>query len=189
MDAKNVSYGKPQFGGAIHSAPLGTALPTDAITNLDTSFKNLGYVSEDGLINSNTRETEVIKAWGGDTVLVTQTSKDDTFQYTLIETLNIDVLKEVYGEDNVDGDLDTGITIKSNAIPLEGHSIVIDMILKGDVLKRIVIPNGTVSEIGDIQYVDNDATGYETTLTCAADEEGNTHYEYVQKASTPTEGI
>lgn len=188
MDAKNVSYGKPQIGGAIYSAPLGTALPTDAITDLDTSFKNLGYISEDGLINSNTRETEVIKAWGGDTVLVTQTSKDDTFQYTLIETLNIDVLKEVYGEGNVTGDLDTGITIKSNAIPLEGHSIVIDMILKGDVLKRIVIPNGTVSEIGDIQYVDNDATGYETTLTCAADEEGNTHYEYVQKASTPTEG-
>ena len=41
----------------------------------------------------------------------------------------------------------------------------------------------------EIQYVDNDVTGYETTLTCAADEEGNTHYEYVQKASTPTEGI
>lgn len=178
---ENVTYGKPKIGGAIYSAPLGSALPTDAKTELDLAFKNLGYCSEDGLTNTNSPETEVIKAWGGDSVLAIQTSKEDTFTYTLIEVMNMDVLKEVYGQTNVTGTLADGITVKSNSKPLEEHSIVIDMILKGSVLKRIVIPRGNVSEIGEISYTDGDAVGYETTLTCTPDEDGNTHYEYIIK--------
>ena len=67
-DAQNVSTSKPKVGGAIARAPLGTALPTDATTALNTAFKQLGYISEDGITNGNSPETDVIKAWGGDTV-------------------------------------------------------------------------------------------------------------------------
>lgn len=180
----NVTTGKPKVGGAIHRAPVGTPLPTNATSDLDKAFVEMGYLSEDGLTNSNSPDTDTVKAWGGDTVLVVQNGKDDTFQGTFIEAKNLEVLKMVYGEDNVSGDLDTGITVKANADEAESYAYVVDMILRDNVLKRIVIPSAKVSEVGDITYSDGDAVGYETTLNAAPDTDGNTHYEYIQKKTT-----
>ena len=177
----NVTAGKPKIGGAIFRAPKGTTLPTDATTALGQGFECLGYVSEDGLTNDNTPETEQIRAWGGDTVLVIQSSKDDTFGFTLIEAMNVAVLKTIYGEDNVSGTLETGITVNANNAELDEYVWAIDMILRGDVQKRIVIPAGKVSEVGTITYADGSAVGYETTLQAMPDANGNTHYEYIQK--------
>lgn len=182
--AANVSAGKPKIGGAIYTAPVGTPLPTDTTTALDSAFKSLGYVSDEGLTNGTELEVEKIKAWGGDTVLVIQKSKEDTFKYTLIEAKNKDVLGYVYGESNVTGDIDTGLTIKVNNADVPERSIVIDMILRSNTAKRIVIPSCKISEVEDIVYSDEDPIGYGTTVDCTPDAEGNTHYEYIKKIAT-----
>ena len=179
----NVTAAKPKVGGAMYAAPAGTALPTDATTALAEAFKSLGYISEDGLTNSNSPESEDIKAWGGDIVLTPITGRPDTYSVKLIESLNVDVLKMVYGDDNVTGTLETGITVKANATDLEEHPIVVDMILRNGVLKRVCIPSAKVSEIGEIVYTDADASGYELTLSCQPDADGNTHYEYIKGAT------
>ena len=179
-DAKNVSAAKPKTGGAIFRAPLGTTLPKNVSDALDVAFVALGYCSDDGVTNSNSPESESQKAWGGDNVLDMQKSKKDKFKYKLLEVLNVDVLKAVYGDDNVTGTLDEGITIKSSSKENEQCSWVIDMILKGS-LKRIVIPCAAVTEVGDISYKDNDAIGYETTISASPDADGYTHYEYIKK--------
>ena len=182
-NATNVTAGKPKIGGAIFAAPVGTTLPTSTTEALDDAFKNLGYCSEDGVVNSTNIEVQKIKAWGGDTVLVIQSSKEDTYKFTLIEVKNVDVLKYVYNSENVSGDLETGITIKANGSETEEHSIVIDMVMRDNTAKRVVIPSGKISEIGDINYTDSDAVGYETTLDCTPDSAGNTPYEYIYKAT------
>ena len=183
-DVSNVTTGKPKVGGAIFRAPVGTTLPTDATTALDKAFKSMGYISDDGLSNSNSPDTDTIKAWGGETVLVVQKGKDDTFQATFIEAKNVEVLKMVYGDRNVSGDLTTGITVKANAEEAESYSYVIDMIMRNNTMKRIVIPLAKVSDVGDITYSDDDVVGYETTLNASPDDNGQTHYEYiVQKAA------
>lgn len=179
-NVNNVSYGKPKIGGAVSVAPLGTKLPTDATSELDGKFENLGYISEDGLTNTNSPESDKIKAWGGDTVLVTRAEKPDTFGFTLIEVLSLAVMKFVYGEENVSGSLEDGITLKANSKDIEPRIIVIDIVLQG-ALKRIVIPNGQISEVGEITYKDDDAVGYETTIEALPDADGQTHYEYIVK--------
>ena len=177
----NVSTGKPKVGGAIYRAPLGTALPTDAKTALTEAYKNLGYASDAGVVNSNSPQSGNIKAWGGDNVLTYQNEKTDKFAFTLIEALNSDVLKAVYLDENVTGDLENGLTVKANGKELAAGVWVIDMIMRGGIWKRVVIPNGTITEVGDVTYADESAVGYEVTVTAVPDSAGNTHYEYMSK--------
>lgn len=178
-DATKVSVGKPKVGGAIHWAPIGSTLPTSATASLDAAFVELGYVSEDGLTNNNSPESDTVKAWGGDTVLNLQTDRPDTFALTLLESLNTDVLKTIYGSANVTVDGSGNITVKATAGEMPSGAWVFDMILKGGRAKRIVVPNGTISELGEIVYKDDEAVGYNVTITDVPDTNGVYHYEYV----------
>lgn len=180
----NVSVGKPKIAGAIFRAPLGSTLPTTANATLDAAYKAMGYVSSDGLTNANSMSANNIKAWGGDTVLVSQTDKTDTLACTLIESLNSDVLAAVFGADNVSGTLTTGISVSVNAKAQEEAVWVVDMLLNGNTAKRIVVPCGVISALADIVYKDDTAIGYGVTISCLPDASGNTHYEYILAASS-----
>ena len=179
-DAKNVTTSKPKIGGAVYRAPLDTTLPTDATTALNEAFVCLGYISEDGLTNENSPDGDKIKAWGGDTVHTYQKEKSDTFQFKLLEALNPDVLKTVYGDDNVTGTLKDGLTVKANSSAAEDKAWVVELILNG-VLKRVVVPKAKITEMDDIVYADEEALGYDITITATPDKDGNTHYEYIKE--------
>lgn len=181
--AANVTVGKPAITGAVFHAPAGSTLPTSTAAALDAAFTELGYVSDDGVVNSNTPSSTEIKAWGGAVVAVPQSEKKDTFKLKLIETMNVDVLAAVFGTANVSGSLAAGSALSVNATEVPAASWVIDMILRDNTAKRIVIPSGKISEIGDVVYKDDEVAGYEITIACLPDSSGNTHYEYMKAAS------
>ena len=183
--AANVTAGKPKVGGAVFRAAKGTTLPTNATTALSSDFKCLGYCSEDGLKNGNDQSSNSVSAWGGDVVLNMLTGGKDTFAFTMIEALNPEVLKTVYGSENVSVDGTTGdISLTVNGGSDEEYVYVFELILKGEALKRIVVPCATITQLSEITYKDTDAVGYAVTLTAVNDDSGNSHYEYIHLASS-----
>lgn len=178
-NALNVTAGKPMVGGAVHVAPLNTALPTSATEDLDEAFVDIGYISADGIKNDMSRTSNSVRAWGGDEVLNLQNEKNDNWSYTMIEAKNINVLKQVYGESNVTVDQTGNITIKVNSKELGKFSWVFDMLLSDGSAKRCVLPIAKITNVAEVSYTDTDAVGYATTLNTIPDSEGNTHYEYI----------
>ena len=177
------TVGKPKIGGSIWRAPVGTTLPTTADGELDTAFINIGYISEDGVENDSSIESEEIKSWEGDVVLRPRTSRTDSFKWSMLEIQNTEALKTYYGDDNVSGDLTNGIEVKVNAEDSEPMSYVIDMITTYGSLHRVVIPIGTVIETESITYKKDEAAMLGVTVAGSADADGNTHYEYFKGVS------
>lgn len=173
-----VSVGKPKVGGAAFAAPAGTTAPTSATAALASAYKDLGYISDDGVKNNGSRTVNKIKAWGGDIVKSVQTEKTDSFTITFIESLNDNVMKLVYGSGNVSGDLASGLTVLVNSTELDEWVLVIDMVLSFNVVKRVVLPKAKVDSVAEITYEDENVIGYQCEITALPDSAGNTHYEY-----------
>lgn len=177
-DATKVSFGKPKSTGAVFVAPLGTTVPTNATDGLDSAFLPMGYISDDGLVNSVSTDVETVNAWGGDKVLVGQTTFGETFTVNLLET-NVNALKTYYGEDNVEVSGDN-ITVTQNSAQLPGCVVVFELVLTGGRIKRIVVENGQIADrSGDITYTDGDAIAYPAVFEALPDANGNTHVEYI----------
>jgi hypothetical protein len=186
MNTQNVTAAKPKAAGAIHRAPVGSKLPITYSETLDPAFKNLGYVSEDGVTNGNSPSGDKVRAWGGTTVMNYMEDKPDTFKMNLIEAFNSEVLKTIYNDKNVTVEENGDIHVQSTAEDMTQYAWVIDMILKGNRAKRIVIPIASITEMEEIVYKDNEPVGYGITLSAEPDASGVYHHEYIQGAVPTT---
>ena len=193
QSSANVTFSKPgtsaNKSGYIWVAPLGTALPTDATTELDTAFVGLGYLSEDGLTEPAAFEPgDDIVAAGGDTVAQADPTFSKTWTGTCIEALNEDLLKVAYGYANVTvktaSDTGGSITIKEQASGLEHHVIVIDEALKGGRKRRNVMADATFLITGDISHVHTALVNFEFTINAypTATAPAQTQYITIPKA-------
>ncbi len=178
----NVLVGKPNLpgpasAGGVAVGPLGTALPTDAVTAPAAAIKGVGYISDGGLTQTIGEDTNPIKAWGGDTVRTVSTSHDYGIKFVMIETQERS-LAVYYGAAQVSGDLDAGLEVQIKAASLD-HSVFVADVLDGDVHVRVCLPDGQVTERGDIVWTDGDAVAYEVTVTAYPDASGVKAYQYM----------
>ena len=167
-NVKNVVAGKPLAAGGVWRAPVGTALPTDETTALNAAFKSAGYIGEDGLTETQDRSTEKIKAWGGDTVKVVQTEFGLTYQFTFLESASAEVLKAVHGAANVTTTAATSSSGAKHAVKITSeqlpHEVYVFEIKDGDARIRICVPDGQITEVGEVTYSDADVIGYQVTV-------------------------
>ena len=84
------------------------------------------------------------------------------------------------------GELSKGISINVTAEELDPSSWVIDMVMKGGVAKRVVIPTGTITAIDEIVYKGNQAVGYGITISAEPDDSGVYHHEYIVEPTSST---
>lgn len=167
------------ISGAIHIAPVDTALPTDASTAIGSGFSSVGAIGENGLTVSTNISTKEVKAWGGATVAVLSTGRTETYKFTLLEVDNANALGLAFAD--VTGTADSGLTVKGNSKEVPHHAVVFDMITTEGYAKRICLPDAVTTAVGDINYVDGDPSSVEVTLTALPDENGNCSYTYTKK--------
>lgn len=185
-NAATVAVGKPKVGGAVFIAPTTATVPTDATSSLGAEFECLGYISEDGVTVEEERDSESIPAWGGDTVVSSQTSYTETFVFTPIE-VNPAVAKAEYGDANVE--VTAGkMTIKHNSSEIPEKILVIETVPNSGTVDRFVVPRAKLTEKGELTMTDSDPMGRECTFAAMPDEDGNTAYEYITNASFTAPG-
>lgn len=172
---ENVVSGKALATGGAYVGDMTASVPTGAETVLE-GYDSFGYVSEDGLTEGNDRSTSKIKAWGGDVVKIVQDEHSVTYKLALIESTNATVLKAVYGDENVTVTPATEATpavvkvnVTSAVLP---HKRWAFEIKDGDARIRISVPDGQVTETGEITYTDGDIIKYDITIEAFADAEG-----------------
>lgn len=181
---KHVYAAEPLATGSCLVAPLGTPLPTSATEELNEAFVDLGHVGEDGFTETTERSVEKKKNFGGKTVKILQTDYTHTFTFVLLESLNADVLKAIYGEDNVtvtpaNNEHGKQITVKKNAKKLPHMTWVIDTTdSELGALYRNAIPDGQIISVGDVVIVHTDTIMYEVELEVFEDASGNHVYTY-----------
>ena len=182
-NAENVSVGKGVAGGYIFSAPIGTALPTDYSTALDPAYKNLGFISDEGISNAVANSSsDPFRDFNGDTVSSAAPSKTETLTVSYIE-IKADTLKEVYGQDNVK-DEEGMIVVEHTNDEMPHRVLVLELVLKNGRRWRRVLPNAQVTAWDTMTLVYTDLIKLPVTYTANADAEGRPMYDYIQSTET-----
>lgn len=174
----NIYAAQPKVSGALRAGPLTSTAPTDATAAIAETYEDLGYIGDSGFTETIAREAEKKRAFGGALVKVLQTEFGNQFKFVFMESLNAKVLKRIYGAANVTDDGAGNITVKKNAKPLDHESWIIDT-EDGKNLLRTYVPDGQITEIGDIVRVHSDVIAYEVTLDAFENEDGDTSIDFI----------
>lgn len=182
----DVRVGAPdqKVTGAIKHAPKGTAIPAlsdikKAEVTLNQAFTGDEYVSQDGLTLAPSMSTTEIKDWSGATVRKVLESFDGTLSWTMIST-NAGALAIAFGADHVTTEAATtqhGAQVQATlGAYLPEEQAWVFLMKDGDARIVIAVPDGQITEVGEVTFASNSAVGWQVTLSCYPDASGNCIY-------------
>ena len=158
--AQNASAASPVSTGGILVGPFGTAVPTDATTAVNAAIVALGYVGREGLrpVGSAPSFNDIF-AWGGDLIDAPMESKGTTeFEFDLLEVMNPEVAKLVFGDSNVTTTpatalVGTTVSILEKGFVIPRKVVVFDMLYGGKKL-RFAGSNAQLTKMEEGAYQD-----------------------------------
>jgi hypothetical protein len=190
-DVKLIYAAEPTASGSLFVAPIGTdgPDPADPFADLDADFIDLGHIGEDGFNETTDRRIDRKRNFGGKVVKVLWTEFGKTLEVVLLESLNGDVLKAVYGTKNVDITAPTTtsggiVEIRKNAKRLPHQAWVVDTLdtslgtADGEFVAkyRSYIPDGQIVDTKDVRIVHSDTIEYAIVIEAFEDEDGEFMY-------------
>lgn len=180
-NASRVINGKPVAAGGVACGPLGTPLPETAVDPLDEALIRAGYISEDGVTKSESRDTNELKEWGGLTVKRSTTGFAVTLAFQFLEYLNPVGARAIYGENAVKVTSATADHGEQMVVKVSGQEAphlawCFDM-ADGDAHLKVNVPDGQITETGDTPYSNSDGAVRDVTLSAYPDEDGVLIYE------------
>ena len=123
--------------------------------------------------------TTDIKDWSGATVRKVLETFDGTLAWTMIST-NAGALGVAFGEDHVSTEAASTTHGKQTrtelGVHLPGARSWVFLMKDGDARIVIVVPNGQVTEVGEVTFASNAAVGWAVTLSTYPDENGESIY-------------
>jgi len=172
---QNIYTAEPLCSGTVSVAPLGTAMPTDPLTELSEVselWTDLGFTGADGFMEKNDRQITLKRAFGGNAVKTLQSEYSATLEFTFLESLNADVLAAVFGSTNVvvtaaTSNHGTQIAVYKNSRKLPHQCWVINT--WDDELNAVyrnAVANGQIIQVAEIKVVHTDVIEYKITLEC-----------------------
>lgn len=171
-DASQVRVGKT---GAIHTAPLGTTLPTtptQSLAAVSSAYETLGYVSEDGVTPNFEDSVNKIKAWqGGKIVRTILTEESINIGFTLIQTSRAVVLRFFPGSSITEPS--PGVYSLEVVERIPDPRVWIVDVIDGTVNMRFVLPNAELTERGELPFNNDDPIGWPMMIEALPDNEAS----------------
>ncbi|MFE0447342.1 phage tail tube protein [Streptomyces fungicidicus] len=155
-------------GADLWTAPLGTALPTDLVTEMTTvpAWEAVGLLSEDGASESRDEDSSDFYAWGGKLVRVKRSKHKRTITVTCLEDNLV-----VFGLVNPGSEVTTvnGVNTRKIKIPKSEKVAFCLELQDGDITRRRFIPTGEVTNVGEVALSDSALQAFELTITIFPD--------------------
>lgn len=168
--------------GGLYVAPFGTTLPEDVDDELDEAFKNLGFISADGVSITIDSATNPIEVWGGDEIGSLRDTYSIEYSMQLYQVLSPEVNAALFGDDNVSTELATStvgarMRVLMNSKLPPRMSLVIDSFYENKAIRHVA-QIAQLSDLGDITLVHNEALRLEPTFRVLRGTDGNHVVQY-----------
>lgn len=146
----------------VYTAPVGTTAPTDTTTAFSGTWKALGLLSEDGLTEGNASTMTSFYAWGSILIRNVKSKHVRTFKVTALEdNATLFALINPGSTESLAG----SVTTRTVKVPAPNAQAFAFEFKDGSVTKRIIVPRGEVTDVGDTKYSDAGIASHELTIT------------------------